>query len=97
MRNDIHEYVNKLGLGSEGEYNKHFDAYVIDILNSDEYGKMFSKLEKIDDIELLDDNQVITEQGSSLIYESKSEPYILNLIADFDNDLYQLVINYIEE
>ena len=85
------EYLKSIGINEEGHESD--EAYVIDLANSDAYGKMFSKLERIDDLSLLDDNQVITEQGSSLIYESESEDFVLNLIADFDSDQYQLIIN----
>ena len=42
-----------------------------------------------------EENQMITEQGSSLMYEVIDEDYIINLIADFDSDRYQLIINNI--
>ena len=89
------EFLTKLGITKEGNYSSDNDAYIIDLSNSDEYGKIFSKLDKSNEVELLEDNQVITEQGSSLIYEAEDESYILNLIADFDEDKYQLIINKI--
>jgi len=91
---DIKEYLQSLGINNklqQGEDN----SYVALIMNSNEFGKIFSKLENADDLEPLEDNQVVTEQGSSLVYESISEPYMLNLIADFDADVYSLIINYI--
>lgn len=87
------EYLNSIGIILEGHQTD--DAYIIDLKDSNEYGKMFSKLESIEDLDLLEDNQVITEQGSSLIYESYSEDYIINLIADFDSNQYQLIVNKI--
>ena len=71
-------------------------SYVIDIIDSNKYGKIFSILDKSDDLDILEDNQVITEQGSSIMYESLSEPYLLNLIADFDGDVYQLIVTKID-
>ena len=88
-------YLNSIGITQSGAPGDD-GSYVIDLLDSDDYGKMFSKLERIKDLDLLEDNQVITEQGSSLMYESKSEPFLLNLIADFDGDVYQLVVTEIE-
>ena len=93
------EYIKELGINkqaSKGDNN----SYVVDILNSDEYGKIYSILDKAidsEELEMLEDNQVVTEQGSSLLYESTSEPYLLNLLADFDGDVYQLIINRIED
>ena len=70
---------------------------IIQLNNSNEFGKMFTKLDNSDDLEQLEDNQVITEQGSSLLYESKSYPFLFNLMADFDGDIYNLVITEIED
>lgn len=88
----VEEYLKSIGISKEVEQGTD-DSYVVSIINSNEFGKIFSKLENAEDLDPLEDNQVVTEQGSSLVYESISEPYILNLIADFDNDVYQLVIN----
>ena len=91
---EIKEYLKTLNINNELEPGDD-DSYVITLMNSDEFGRMFSKLENSEDLNPLEDNQVVTEQGSSLVYESISEPYIFNLIADFDGDVYQLVINNI--
>lgn len=91
----IEEYIKSLGIDKELEKGES-NSYIIPLMNSNEFGKIFTKLEKAEDLDPLEDNQVVTEQGSSLVYESSSQPYILNLIADFDGDVYQLVINEIE-
>lgn len=88
----IQEYLKSIGISKEAEQGDD-NSYVVSIMNSNEFGKIFSKLENAEDLDPLEDNQVVTEQGSSLVYESISEPYMLNLIADFDADVYQLVIN----
>lgn len=67
--------------------------YIITLDNSDDFGKMFSHLEKIEDLEQLEDNQVVTEQGTSILYKSNSENYLFNLIADFDGNVYQLIVS----
>ena len=90
---ELEEYLLKLNIRLPGEYGD--DAYVIDLKNSDEYGKMFTLLDLSDDLDIMQDNQVITDQGSSLTYESLSEPYLFNLLADFSANQYQLVINKI--
>lgn len=93
---EIKDYLRELGITQEGTISED-DSYVIDLSSSDEYGKVYSRLERSDDLEILQDNQVVTEEGSSLIYESESQPYLLNLIADFDSNRYQLIINEIKE
>lgn len=93
------EYLKKIGINKIANKGTS-GSYIVDISNSDEYGKIYSILDKAvdkEELNMLEDNQVVTEQGSSLMYESETEPYILNLIADFDGDVYQLVINKIEE
>ena len=89
------EYLQSIGINKEGEYAE--DAYVVSLTNSNEYGRIFTILEKSDDLDIMEDNQVITEQGSSLMYESESQPFIISLLADFDQDIYQLVVNTIQE
>ena len=94
--NEFEEYLDSIGILDRGNISDD-GAYVVDLNTSDDYGKIFSKLEKCEDLEILQDSQVVTEQGSSLIYESKSTNYILNLISDWESDKYQLVINNIED
>ena len=89
----IEELLNKLNINLTGNQSK--NSYIIDIPNSDEYGRIYSKLAKSDIVEEYEENQMITEQGSSLMYEVIDEDYIINLIADFDSDRYQLIINNI--
>ena len=92
----IEELLKSININKSGEYNDN-NNYIISLLDSKEYGRVFSTLEKSDAVDIMEDNQVITEQGSSLMYEAIEEPYILNLLADFDNSIYQLVITNIEE
>lgn len=91
----IEEYLKTIKINNEPKISE--NGWIIDLLNSTEYGKIFSKLENADDIEILEDNQVVTEQGSSLVYQSLSQPYLFTLLADWDGDIYQLVINEIED
>lgn len=87
----IEELLNKLNINLTGNQSK--NSYIIDIPNSDEYGRIYSKLDKSDIVEEYEENQMITEQGSSLMYEVVDEDYIINLIADWSSDRYQLIIN----
>lgn len=87
---EISELLKSIGIEQKGQVSSEGN-YVIDIPNSIEYGKVFSKLENADNIYIVQDNQVVTEQGSSLMYEVDGEDYIINLIADWDSDKYQLI------
>lgn len=93
--NPIKNILNRLGIEATGKYDNRF--YVIDIENSDEYAKMYTKLSK---------NAIDTEFPTFGTNTSKStvkvtnyfeleednEKYTIFLIADFDNDKYYLKI-----
>lgn len=91
---EVEDYLKSINIPYTGEISNN-DSYVIDLSNSNDYGKIYSILDKSEDLDLLDDNQVVTEQGSSLIYESDSTNYMVNLISDWDSNKYQVVINEI--
>lgn len=91
---NIEEYLSTLNIRYKGEIGED-NSYVIDIPNSQDWGSVFTKLDKSEDLEALENNQVITEQGSSLVYQSLSEPLLISLIADFEGDRYQLIVNQI--
>lgn len=93
---DVKDYLKKIGLAYQPTKSSN-NSYVIDLIDSDDYGKVYSKLENCEDLEPLQDNQVLTEKGGSTTYESITEPYIFTLIADWDGDIYQLVINTIDK
>lgn len=68
---------------------------IIDIPDSDSYGLVYSRLEKNKSIIILEDNQLITSESSSILFKTLNNPlYILNLLADFIGDIYKLVITY---
>lgn len=91
---EVQEYLDLIGINKTVELGDN-NSYIVTIIDSDEFGKIFSLLENESDLETLEENQIVTITGSSLLYESKSQPYILNLLADFENEIYQLIINQI--
>jgi hypothetical protein len=91
---DIKEYLESLGIEDEGSYEE--DSYIINMDNSKDYGRIFTILDTSEDIDIIPSNQLVTDQGSSLMYESISEPLLLNLLADFEGGVYQLVVNELE-
>lgn len=92
---DIKKYLDSLGIRDEGSY-EHNGTYVVNIEDSKSYGRIFTILDTSEDIDIIPSNQLVTDQGSSLMYESISEPLLLNLLADFEGGVYQLVVNEIE-
>jgi hypothetical protein len=95
MNNQLDNILARLGLEATGQYENKF--YVINIDNSNEYAKMYTKLSK---------NAINTEfptfgtnTNNSTIkitnyfeLEENNEKYNLFLIADFDKDKYYLKI-----
>ena len=57
---------------------------------------LIDNVENNEELNLLEDNQVITEEGSSLVFESIDKPYIVSLLADWTADIYQIVITRME-
>lgn len=84
------ELLKKLGITMPGYFSKNGD-YIIDLEDSDEYNKTFSKLDKSNLVEENEDSSLATLQMSNVFYES--DKYSFNLVADFDNDIYKLVVH----
>ena len=91
--NAVQKVLDRLEIEDTGRYDNHF--YIINIENSDEYAKMYTKLSK---------NAINTEfptfgtnTSDSTVkitnyfeIEEDNITYRLFLIADFDNDNYYL-------
>lgn len=86
----MEELLNDIGIHKKGTVSKS-GAYVIDIKDSAEYGRFYSLLDKCDFIEELYDNAILTVDEASIIYAN--DDYQINLLADFSNDEYRLVVN----
>ena len=93
--NPVKNILTRLGIEETGQYDNHF--YIIPIDNSNDYAKMYTKLEK---------NAINTEyptfgtnSSNATVkitnyfeLEEDNNKYLLFLIADFDKDEYYLKI-----
>ena len=86
----MEELLRELGITKKGEKSKD-GSYVIDIDNSDEWGKYFSKLDRNSDVEELEENSMLVTHGANIMFVYKDMQ--INLIADYDSDSYKLVAN----
>lgn len=86
----IEELLTELGITLRGNYSEE-DNYVIDISNSNEYGRINSILDRSDMLEFIEDSSFLTEENANMTYKYEDD-YMLNLMADFDENTYQLVI-----
>lgn len=84
----MEELLKKIGITTKGEYTKN-GAYVVDIVDYDQYSKYYSLLEK-SDLEEIQDIAQITIHTTSVTYVS--DTYQIVLQADLDEDLYKLVV-----
>ena len=83
------ELLTKIGITQPGYFSNNTN-YVIDFDDESEYNKAFSKLDSSNEVEENNDASVINTSVSNIMY--KNEDYSFNLIADFDNDAYKLVV-----
>lgn len=86
----MEELLRKLGIVDKPTEKE--DSYIIDIQDSDEYARYYSKLDKSDLLEEDDESSQVTLENSSIQYETTDGKFSLTLLADFDGDVYTLVI-----
>lgn len=89
----VEELLQELGLDLIGSYSDD-GSYVVDLADSEEFGKVYSTLEDSELVRLLEDSTTLTEHNGSIQYECE-DLFMLTLISDFDSDIYKLVIREI--
>lgn len=85
----MREILNKLGISNRGYFEGN-NVYVIEFDNANEYNKCFTKLDKADIIEEDSANSFTDMDNSSILYDN--DEYSFNLTADFNNDIYKLIV-----
>ena len=86
--------LKELNIDKGGTYGDD-GAFVVDIKNSDEFGKIYSKLDNTDLLEYQDENSLLTSDNANLNYIFGEGEFLVSLIGDFENDSYQLTITEI--
>ena len=82
--------LKKIGINESGYFSED-DNYIIDFENSEQFNKAFSRLEKSDLVEENEDSSVVDLNVSNVMYVS--DDYSFNLIAEFEQDIYRLVVS----
>ena len=85
----MNELLKQIGIDAEPIKGEN-GSYNIDIEDSNEYGRYFSKLDKSDLVEEEQDASSVNFENSSIQFTN--DKYTLTLIADFENDTYSLNI-----
>ena len=88
------DFLKSIGITQTGYFNNDKN-YIIDIESSDEFNRIFSKLNNNDALEENEDSSVVNLNVSNILY--LSEEYSLNLIADFNQNIYKLVVTDLKE
>ena len=88
------DLLRKLGIMEEGTRTSNHN-YVIDLEDSDHFNRIFSKLDKSDLVEENEDSSVVNLEITNILY--LADGFSLNLIADFEQDIYKLVVSDVEE
>lgn len=84
----MEEFLNSLGI--EGNLRRSAKSQVLDIDDSNQYGRIYSILDNSDEVEEDSESSQVTEDYSSIQFYN--DEYIIQLIADFKNDDYKLTI-----
>ena len=92
---NVYQLLRELNIDKRGSYSED-NTYVIDLSGSNEFGRINSILDRNDLLELIDESSYVTENNANLDYRYQDQ-YLLSLIADFENDYYQLVIVEMED
>ena len=87
------EFLRELGITQEGSFTED-NNYVIDLESSNEFNKIYGKLDSSDLIEENEDASVVNLDVTNIIYFC--ENFAINLIADFTQDEYKIVVTEVE-
>lgn len=90
---DIKELLNSIGVRRSGEYSKD-GSYVVDLYSDDEYGKVYSTIEKDERFTYKEKASSMTIDNSNMIYQY-DDAYQVVLKADLRNDIYTVIVNEI--
>lgn len=83
----MEEFLNSLGIHKEGNYSRD-GVYVIDLDSDEDFGRIYTILDRNEDVEELTENQLITVDEASVSYAS--DDYLLTLTGDFNSGIYRL-------
>lgn len=84
----IYDVLEKLNIPNQG--NLTGKTYVMNLDDSDDYGKYYSLIDKNSAVEYQEENSSLNLMGATLIYTLDN--FLITLYADYDEDEYKLVI-----
>lgn len=84
----MEEFAKKLNIDYPGDLIG--DKYIIPLVDSDEYSRVYTILDKSELVELDTSSTLVTEAVSELKYFG--EGFVVKLDANFTDDFYRVVI-----
>lgn len=87
---DIKDFALKYSLSTD-KVDKDNDTYIFALDNSNEYSTLFNKLSKDDSLKLNYDN-TSGDILNNLSVDFKANEYSIALVADFNDDIYKLIL-----
>lgn len=87
-KEEVIKLLDDLGLDPTGEFDEH--RYVVQLEDSDEYARYYTKLDEAADFQLVDASSISAERVNVLTYSD--DTYKLKLSANFDDDYYTLSV-----
>ena len=84
----MEEFAKQLGITEPGELIN--GKYIIPLMNSDEYSKVYTILDKSDLVDLDGTATLVTDKVSELKYVG--DEFTVKLDANFTDDFYRVVI-----
>lgn len=85
----MEKFLQELGIRKSGYYSKE-GSYVVDLDDSEEYGKVYTILDNSDIVEEMEDESQVTIHSSNIVYTN--DEFQLTLLSDFDSDQYKLIV-----
>lgn len=87
-KEEVIKLLDDLGLDPTGDFDEH--RYVVQLEDSDEYARYYTKLDEANDLELIDSSSVSAEFINVLTYSD--DKYTFKLSANFNDDYYTLSV-----
>ena len=88
------EFLKQIGITDEGHETTDGNS-VVDLKDSDHFNKVFSKLDKSELVDENEDSSVVNVNITNILYIG--DEYAINLVADFDQDTYKIVVTPLED
>lgn len=85
----MEDFLKQIGIVPTGTMSDD-GCYVMDIEDSNEYGKIYSVLDQCDEVYEDEDSSFVTSEQGSIQYIN--DKYTLTLISQFDTDIYRLTV-----